>query len=180
MGLHEEVIIAGFGGQGVLVMGQILAYAGMIQGKQVSWLPSYGPEMRGGTANCNVILSDEMVGCPIISQATSFIAMNGPSLNKFESAVLPGGKILVNSSLIDRKVARADVDARYYPVSDTASDLGNLKITNMVMLGAFAALTGFPAREKILASLLKILGEKKKHLLPLNEKALTRGIEMAT
>lgn len=178
MGLHEEIIVAGFGGQGVLAMGRLMAYAGMIQGKNVSWLPSYGPEMRGGTANCNVILSDELVGCPVISQATCLIAMNGPSLDKFESAVVPGGRILVNSSLIDRKVERTDVEVYYYPANDVALELGNAKATNMVMLGAYAALTGFPAKEKILESFLKVFGEGKKHLLPLNEAALTKGMEL--
>ena len=178
MGIHEEIIVAGFGGQGVLAMGRLMAYAGMIEGKNVSWLPSYGPEMRGGTANCSVILSDELVGCPVISRATCLIAMNGPSLDKFESAVAPGGKIIVNSSLIKRKVERTDVEAVYCPVSDTALELGDVRGANMIMLGAYIGLTGFPSPEKVKESLLKVFGEGKKKLIPMNEAALNKGMEM--
>jgi len=175
MALHEEIIIAGFGGQGVLAMGRLMAYAGMVQGKNVSWLPSYGPEMRGGTANCNVIMSDTMVGSPVISKATCLIALNGPSLDKFEDFVRPGGKILVNSSLIDRKVKRDDVEVHYFPVNDEALKLDNVTVTNMVMLGAYSKLLGFPEEQKIVDSLIKVFGERKKHLFGVNEEALKLG-----
>ncbi len=175
---NEELIIAGFGGQGVLSVGMLLAYSGMIEGKNVAWLPSYGPEMRGGTANCNVVISDELVGSPVVSEADTLIAMNGPSLDKFENQVKPGGRILVNASLITRKVERKDVDVYYFHVNEEANNLGNPKVANMVMLGAFAALREFPARESILKSFIKVFGEKKKDLLPLNEKALDRGFEL--
>jgi Pyruvate ferredoxin/flavodoxin oxidoreductase. len=106
----EQVIMAGFGGQGVMSMGQLLAYSGMLEGKNVSWLPSYGPEMRGGTANCNVIVSDDEIGSPIVTEATAVIAMNLPSLDKFEHSVMPGGTLIINSSLIERKCSRTDID----------------------------------------------------------------------
>lgn len=178
MALHEEIIIAGFGGQGVLAMGRLLAYAAMVQGKNVSWLPSYGPEMRGGTANCNVVLSDDLVGSPVVSKATCLIVLNTPSLDKFEDSVIPGGKILVNSSLIERKVKRKDVEVHYYPVNDIALKLENLTVTNMVMLGAFSKLIGFPDKDKISESLIKVFGERKKHLFAVNESALKMGREL--
>jgi len=175
----EEVIVAGFGGQGVLSVGMLMAYSGMIEGKNVAWLPSYGPEMRGGTANCSVVISDDLVGSPVVAEADTLIAMNGPSLDKFESQVKPGGLILVNSSLVERKVKRTDVKAFYFPVNDVASDLGNLKVANMVMLGAYMTLKEFPPREAVLKSFLKVFGENKKHLLPLNEQALQKGGDLA-
>ena len=175
----EEVIVAGFGGQGVLSVGMLMAYSGMIEGKNVAWLPSYGPEMRGGTANCSVVISDDLVGSPVVAEADTLIAMNGPSLDKFESQVKPGGLILVNSSLVERKVKRSDVKAFYFPVNDVASELGNLKVANMVMLGAYMALKEFPPREAVLKSFLKVFGENKKHLLPLNEQALQKGGDLA-
>jgi 2-oxoglutarate ferredoxin oxidoreductase subunit gamma len=173
--LSEEIIIAGFGGQGVLSMGMLLVYAGMVEGKNVSWLPSYGPEMRGGTANCNVIISDEMVGSPVISKADTLIAMNLPSLEKFESHVKPGGRILVNSDLIDIKVSRTDVDAYYFPVNTTAQACGNDKAANVVMMGAYAALSGYPGKKAALQAFEKVFGEKKAHLIPMNEAAFDKG-----
>ncbi|MBN2626263.1 MAG: 2-oxoacid:acceptor oxidoreductase family protein [Spirochaetales bacterium] len=173
--MTEEIIIAGFGGQGVLSMGMLLVYAGMVEGKQVSWLPSYGPEMRGGTANCNVIISDEMVGSPVISEADTLIAMNLPSLVKFESHVKPGGRILVNSDLIDLKVTRTDVTVHYLPVNSTAMESGSDKAANVVMMGAYTALTGFPGREAVSQAFHKVFGEKKAALIPMNEEAFDKG-----
>ena len=178
MSFTEEVIFAGFGGQGVLSMGRMVAYAGMMKGLNVSWLPSYGPEMRGGTANCNVIVSDGLIGSPVVADADTLIVMNRPSLDKFESWVKPGGKILVNSSLIDIKVSRSDVDAFYYPVNDVASECGNLKAANMVMLGAYIKHRDFLAEQDLLGAFIKVFGEKKKDLLPLNEKAVAAGAEL--
>lgn len=172
---HQEIIFAGFGGQGILSMGQILSNAGLLEGCNVSWLPSYGPEMRGGTANCHVILSEEMIGCPIIAKADSLIAMNGPSLKKFESSVKSGGKILVNSSLVEEKVTRDDVKAYYFPVNDIAMECGNVKAANMVMLGAYLQIAKFPGFESVLNSFIAVMGEKKRKFLPLNETALSRG-----
>ena len=178
MGLNEEIIIAGFGGQGVLSMGMLLVYAGMVENKHVTWLPSYGPEMRGGTANCNVIISDEMVGSPVISEADTLIAMNLPSLEKFESRVKPGGRILVNSDLIDKKVTRPDVEAHYLPVNTTAMACGSDKAANVVMMGAYTALTGFPLRESVTEAFHKVFGERKGHFIPMNEEAFDKGMSL--
>ena len=173
---NEKVIMAGFGGQGIMSMGQLLTYAGMIEGKQVSWLPSYGPEMRGGTANCNVIVSDSLIGSPVITNnATCAIVMNLPSLTKFEVNIEEGGSLLINSSLIASKPSRADVKPYYIPANEIALELGNSKVANMVMLGAYIKLTGCVKQETIVEALKKVFGPSKAHLLPMNEEALTRG-----
>ena len=177
--MMEEVIVAGFGGQGVLSIGKLLAYSGMFEGLNVSWFPSYGPEMRGGTANCNVVISDQLVGSPVISEADTLIAMNGPSLDKFEEHVKPGGIVLVNSNLVERKVKRTDVKVYYFPVNDEAIGLGNVRVANMIMLGIYSKVKGFPRKDSILKSFLKVFGESKKDLLPLNEKAVERGLALA-
>ncbi|RKD30007.1 2-oxoacid:acceptor oxidoreductase family protein [Thermohalobacter berrensis] len=176
--MEERVVMAGFGGQGVMSMGQLLTYAGMIENKNVSWLPSYGPEMRGGTANCNVIVSDTPVGSPIVTEATGAIVMNRPSLDKFESEIVQGGNLLINSSLIDRKAEREDINVYYIPANDIAVELGNGKVANMVMLGAYLELTKAVKVESVVEALKKVFGERKAHLIPLNEKALQRGAEM--
>lgn len=171
----EQNLFAGFGGQGVLLMGQLLAYAGMLEEKQVSWLPAYGPEMRGGTANCSVNISDEPIGSPVVSKATTVVAMNRPSLDKFESAVQSGGKIFINSSIIDRKAEREDIDAYYVPCNEIAQELGNSRVANMVMLGAYIAKTQCVDIENVLEALRYKLGEKKEHLIPINREALLKG-----
>lgn len=173
----EQNIFAGFGGQGVLLIGQLLAYAGMLEDKEVSWLPSYGPEMRGGTANCSVVISDEPVASPIVTKATSVIAMNRPSLDKFEANVQPGGSIFINSSIIDKKAERSDINAYYVPCNDVAEQLGNPRVANMVMLGAYIAKTKCVDIEDVLKALLYKLGEKKAHLIPLNREALLKGAD---
>ncbi|SCZ81678.1 2-oxoacid:acceptor oxidoreductase family protein [Acidaminobacter hydrogenoformans] len=176
--VNEKVICAGFGGQGVMSMGQLMTYAGMIENKEVSWLPSYGPEMRGGTANCNVIVSDHLIGSPVITNdATAAIVMNLPSLDKFENHVKAGGMILVNSSLIVKKVARDDVNAYYIPANEIANELGNPRIANMVMLGAYLELAHPVKTDSVLEAFKKVFGESKAHLLPLNEAALRAGSE---
>lgn len=171
----EQNLFAGFGGQGVLLMGQLLAYAGMLEDKFVSWLPAYGPEMRGGTANCSVNISDAPIGSPVVSQATSVVAMNYPSLVKFEDSVQPGGKLFINSSIIDAKAKRSDIEAYYVPCNEIAEELGNPKVANMVMLGAYIAKTKCVEVEHVLDALLNKLGEKKAHLIPLNREALLKG-----
>lgn len=173
-----RVICAGFGGQGVMSMGQLLTYAGMLEGKEVSWLPSYGPEMRGGTANCAVTVSDKPVGSPLIAgDATCAIVMNLPSLDKFETEVEPGGKILVNSSLIDRKVERNDVDVYYIPANDLAIELGNPKVANMVMLGAYLQTNPTVDTDSVLEAFKKVFGPSKEKFVPLNKEALQKGSE---
>ena len=171
-----RVICAGFGGQGVMSMGQLLTYAGMLEGKEVSWLPSYGPEMRGGTANCALTVSDKQVGSPVISgDATCAIVMNLPSLDKFESEVKPGGKILVNSSLIERKVERTDVDVYYIPANDIALELGNPKVANMIMLGAYLQAEPTVEVDSVLEAFKKVFGPSKEKFVPLNKEALDKG-----
>lgn len=171
----EQNLFAGFGGQGVLLMGQLLAYAGMLEDKYVSWLPAYGPEMRGGTANCSVNISDEPIGSPVVSKATTVVAMNRPSLDKFESAVQPGGMLFINSSIIDVKASRDDIQVYYVPCNELAEELGNGRVANMVMLGAYIAKTQCVDIENVLQALLYKLGEKKAHLIPLNREALLKG-----
>lgn len=178
--VNEKVICAGFGGQGVMSMGQLLTYSGMVEGKQVSWLPSYGPEMRGGTANCNVMVSDKMIGSPIITNdATCAIVMNLPSLDKFEKDVVADGLVLVNSSLIEKKVARTDVKAVYIPANEVANELGNARVANMVMLGAYIELNNPVALETVKETLKKLFGASKSHLIPVNEEALEKGAALA-
>lgn len=176
--LNEKVICAGFGGQGIMLMGQLMTYAGMLEGKQVSWLPSYGPEMRGGTANCNVMISDKPIGSPVINDdATCAIVMNLPSLDKFEVNVVKNGYLLVNSSLIEKKTSREDVRAYYIPANEIALELGNPRAANMVMLGAYIELTQAVTTEMVMKALEKTFGPAKAHLLPLNEQALRKGAE---
>lgn len=170
-------IFAGFGGQGVLLIGQLIAYAGMYEGRNVSWLPSYGPEMRGGTANCSVVVSDDPIASPVLSMADCVIAMNTPSLDKFEANVLPGGKLFINSSIIDKKATRTDIDVYYVPCNDIADQLGNPKVLNMAMLGAYLEATKVVGVESVLQALLHSLGEKKAHLIPLNRQAIEMGAE---
>lgn len=174
----EKVICAGFGGQGVMSMGQLLAYAGMLDERFVSWMPSYGPEMRGGTAYCSVMVSDVPVGSPIVSQnASCAIVMNLPSLRKFEKKVAAGGVLLVNSSMTDEKSTRDDVDVRYVPANDLAKKCGSTKAANMVMLGAYLGLTKLASPDTIIEAFKKVFGEKAKKLIPLNIMAIRRGME---
>ncbi|MDD5016573.1 MAG: 2-oxoacid:acceptor oxidoreductase family protein [Eubacteriales bacterium] len=173
--MTNEIISAGFGGQGVLLLGQLITYAGMIEGYHVSWLPSYGPEMRGGTANCCVVVSDEPVGSPVVTEADAVIVLNRPSLDKFENSLKPGGKLFINSSLIEKKASRGDVNVYYIPANDIALSLGNVKVANMAMLGAYVKASGIVKKESIIKALGKALGEKKLHLIPINEQAFDEG-----
>ena len=176
--MENKVICAGFGGQGVMSMGQLLAYAGMIEDKHVSWLPSYGPEMRGGTANCGVTVSDEEIGSPIITNdADIAIVMNLPSLIKFEKDVKPGGKIFVNSSLIEKKVERTDIEVYYIDANKVAADIGNIKAANLVMLGAVLKSTPIVDIESILEAFKKVFGPSKEKFIPQNREALVKGGE---
>jgi 2-oxoglutarate ferredoxin oxidoreductase subunit gamma len=177
--IEQRIIIAGFGGQGILMIGKLLAHAGMIDGRNVTWLPSYGPEMRGGTANCNVIISEDIIGAPIVTEATCVIAMNLPSLERFESFVQPGGHLLINSSLIPRHVARSDVQALELPVNEIAAQQGSPKVANVVMLGAYLALTGAVRKESVVEAIEDVLGTSKRHLLAINLNALEEGLKLA-
>jgi 2-oxoglutarate ferredoxin oxidoreductase subunit gamma len=173
---NQEIIIAGFGGQGILSAGRLLAYAGMIENKYVSWLPSYGPEMRGGTANCHVIISDEPIGSPILNEATTLIVMNGPSLEKFEDIIVSGGNIISDSSLIENKSKRKDVNLYEVPATKIASDMGNLTYANIVLLGKLIEVTGIIKKENFEAALLKVLPSKKHYMIPEEMNALESGI----
>ncbi len=176
-----KIVIAGFGGQGVMSMGRLLAYTGMLEGKEVSWLPSYGPEMRGGTANCHVIVSDHPIGSPVIARdATAVIAMNLPSMHKFENDLLADGLLLINKSLIDEAPRRNDVAVLEVSANAVAQDLGNAKVANMVMLGAYLAASELFALDSVFEALKKVFGPKKETLLPLNRKALESGSRAAT
>ena len=169
----HKIIVAGFGGQGVMLIGQMIAYAGMLEGKEVTWMPSYGPEMRGGTANCTVIVSEKEISSPVVTVATSVVVMNGPSLEKFEDHLMPGGDLFVNSSIIDKDTSRRDVNVHLVDCSGLAMVLKNDKTSNMVMLGAIARETGVVSLQSIEKVMEKIFDGKKTKLIPINVKALT-------
>jgi 2-oxoglutarate ferredoxin oxidoreductase subunit gamma len=178
-GMVHELLIAGFGGQGVLSMGMTLAYAGMIEGREISWMPSYGPEMRGGTANCIVIVSDSTISSPIVTTFDSVAALNQPSLDKFQHAVNPGGLILYESTNIINPPTRSDIQAVPIAASDEAARLKNKKTMNMIVLGAFLERTRLVETESVMKALRNVLPERYHHLLPLNEQALRLGMELA-
>jgi 2-oxoglutarate ferredoxin oxidoreductase subunit gamma len=175
----EEVVIAGFGGQGVMVIGQLLAHAGMEDGKQVAWIPSYGPEMRGGTANCTVIISDEEVGSPVVVNPGIVIVMNRPSLDKYEPLVRPGGLLIYNSSLISRQPERTDIRIVAVPANDEAQAMGNARLANTLMLGVLLGLTDMLPLEAVAGSMPEVFGPRHQDLLALNRRALERGRELA-
>lgn len=173
--MTHQILIAGFGGQGVLFAGKFLAYKGLFEEKQVSWLPSYGPEMRGGTANCSVILSDEPVGSPIVSAPDALIVMNLPSLDKYEGTVVPGGKVFIDSALINRTVRRTDIDAYYIPATKMAAEAGIPTLANMIILGKMIRETGAVSFENLEAAMKKVVSAKHAQLLDINIKALSTG-----
>jgi 2-oxoglutarate ferredoxin oxidoreductase subunit gamma len=177
---EARIIVAGFGGQGILMIGKLLAHAGMLEGRQVTWLPSYGPEMRGGTANCNVIISEEMIGAPIVTEATCVFAMNLPSLDRFESAVVPGGLLLVNRSLVPRAPVRGDVQVLAVPANELAQQLGSSRVANVIMIGAYLAAVQTVRFESVVSAIEDVLGPTKQHLLPINLSALEAGRAFAS
>ncbi|MBQ6269246.1 MAG: 2-oxoacid:acceptor oxidoreductase family protein [Bacteroidetes bacterium] len=177
--MTEEVIFAGFGGQGVLSMGKILAYAGMMEGKEVCWMPSYGPEMRGGTANCNVIVSDEPIVSPIISSYDTVVALNQPSLDKFESKVKKGGTLIYETSTITVPPTRKDINIIPISANQAAIELNNQKVFNMIVLGAFLAVRKTITDEGVEKGLKKALPERHHKLIPLNMTAFQKGKEFA-
>ncbi len=172
-----QILIAGFGGQGVLFAGKFLAYKGMLEERHVSWLPSYGPEMRGGTANCSVILSDMPVGSPIITNPDVLVAMNLPSLQKFVDTVVPGGKIFIDSTLIGAKVERADVDVYYIPATQMAKDAGFAALSNMVLTGKVIKETGAVDFAGIKETFEAFIPAKKANLIDVNCQALKTGYD---
>ena len=170
-----QILIAGFGGQGILFAGKFLAHAGLTEDKNVSWLPSYGPEMRGGTASCSVILSDKLVGSPIVSTPDVLVAMNLPSLDKYEKTAVPGAKIFVDSSLISRKVERDDVDVYYVPATKIASDAGIPTLANMILVGKVIRETGVISYDNVKHALSGVVSAKRSNLLEANIQAIDTG-----
>ena len=175
--MKKKLFFAGAGGQGALAIGQMIAKAAMEEGLEVTWLPSYGPEMRGGTANCSIMISDKEISSPIVTRATAVIAMNRPSLEKFENTVVPGGKLFINSSIIDIKSSRTDIDVYYVPCNEIAHELGNDKVANIVMLGAYLEKCPVVSVDSLLQALLEKLGKNKAHLIPMNREAFLKGAE---
>ena len=177
--MTKEFIFAGFGGQGMLLIGKFLAMACMMDGKHVSWLPSYGPEMRGGTANCSVIVSDDPVASPLVDKADVIIAMNEPSLDKFESHVRPGGLLVINSSIIDRKSVRDDIDVVYCDAQHIAEAVNNPKGATVAILGAMLEKCKIVSVERMVEAIRIELGERKAKFLEGNRKALIAGMQIA-
>lgn len=175
--MEAQFLIAGFGGQGVLLIGQLLAKAAMHEGMNVSWMPSYGPEMRGGEANCAVVISDEPIGSPLVTEIPIAVIMNKPSMIKFTPAMEAGGVMLYNSSLIDIVPDRTDITAIPVDCNSIAEELGNSRTANMVMLGAILARTGIVSIDSAMEALKMTFGPKKEHLLPINRQAMERGAE---
>ena len=177
--MTEEIIIAGFGGQGVLTIGQILCYAGVIDDKEVSWMPSYGPEMRGGTANCIAIISDSKISSPILTKFDTAITLNQPSLDKFEKSVKPGGLLIYEASTILKPPTRTDIEIVPIEAANEASKLKNTKVLNMIILGAFLKKKPIISIDAIIEGLKKVLPERYHNLIPLNREAMEKGMELA-
>lgn len=175
--MQTEITIAGFGGQGVLFAGQLLAYAAMDEGREVTWIPSYGPEMRGGTANCTVVIADEEIGSPLVRFPTAAIAMNLPSLDKYEPLVKPGGVLVVNSSIINRPVERTDIRVALIPGNEIAEELGDRRMMNMVLLGGLLANLPVLTLSSLEQALRGHLPARHQRLLPLNVQAMQRGAQ---
>lgn len=173
--MQTEIVIAGFGGQGVLFAGELLAHAGMNSGKHVTWFPSYGPEMRGGTANCTVIISDEEIGSPVVRYPKAALVMNLPSLDKYESILVDDGVIIVNSSLVNRNIERKGIKGVYIPASEIAEKIAERKLTNMVMLGALLAKMPIISIDQVKKSIEEEIPERHRRLLAANLQAITEG-----
>jgi 2-oxoglutarate ferredoxin oxidoreductase subunit gamma len=174
--MHEEVIISGFGGQGALFAGQLLTYTGMDEGLHVSWIPSYGPEMRGGTAHCTVILSDDSIGSPIIRQPTICIVMNPPSAEKYDPLVQPGGLLVANSTLVRIRSERDDIEVVYVPANELAAELGSVKMANVVLLGAMLGKREILPIESVKRTLDEHIPERRRHIIEPNKRALDKGV----
>ena len=177
--MQKEIIIAGFGGQGVLFAGQVLAYAAMDLGKEVTWIPSYGPEMRGGTANCTVVIGDEEIGSPLVENPPAAIVLNLPSYDKYEPLVQKGGVLVVNSSMVDRTARRDDITTISVQANEIAEEIGDRKLTNMVTVGALLSLLPEISLEALEAALKAHLPARHHKLLPSNYAALQRGYDVA-
>jgi 2-oxoglutarate ferredoxin oxidoreductase subunit gamma len=177
--MQTEVIISGFGGQGVLFAGQALAYTALDQGRHVTWIPSYGPEMRGGTAHCTVIISDDEIGSPLVRNPAAVIVMNLPSMDRYEPLVRQSGTLIVNASLVDRQPERSDIQDVMLPANEIAEELGDGRLANIVLLGALLQTTPLFTLEQLGASLSRHIAARHRDLLEANLRALTRGAEAA-
>ncbi|NLY41689.1 MAG: 2-oxoacid:ferredoxin oxidoreductase subunit gamma [Desulfovibrionales bacterium] len=178
MSMYQDAIIAGFGGQGVMLIGNLLAYAGMDAGLNVTYIPVYGPEMRGGTANCTVVVSDDVIGSPIIRSPVSLIIMNGPSLDKFQPMLQDNGILILNSSLIDpAQTEKNRVQVFAVPVNEIADSLGNTRMANMVALGAYVQATGVLPVKRVQDSLVSVISAHYSHMIPKNAEALQAGAD---
>ena len=178
--MTEEIIIAGFGGQGVLSMGKILAYSGIMQDQEVSWMPSYGPEMRGGTANVTVILSDDRISSPILNEYDTAIILNQQSLDKFERKIKPGGLLLYDNNGITHPPTRKDINIQLIEAAKEAALMGALETFNMIVLGAYLKIKPIVSLENVMKGLKKSIPERHHKLLPMNEQAVHRGLEIVT
>jgi 2-oxoglutarate ferredoxin oxidoreductase subunit gamma len=176
--MYQDVMIAGFGGQGVLLAGKLLAHAGMLEGRHVTWFPSYGAEIRGGTANCTVIISSREIGSPVVGRPSAMLALNEASFLKFENRVKPDGRLFLNTSLVRTSSSRPDIRFIEVRANDIAGELGDLRVANMVMLGAYLKETGVVTLDSVLAALRQVLPVRRHSLIPLNEHALKRGADM--
>jgi 2-oxoglutarate ferredoxin oxidoreductase subunit gamma len=177
--VQTELIISGFGGQGALFAGTLLAFTALENGKHVTWIPSYGPEMRGGTAHCTVIVADEEIGSPVVRHPAGAVVMNIPSLEKYEPLVRPGGALVVNSSLVDRAPERTDLTARLIPANEVAEGLGDTRMANMVLLGGYLAIQSLFTLDQVGASLERHIPAHRRSLLERNLQALRRGAKLA-
>lgn len=175
--MYQDVMIAGFGGQGVLLAGKLLAYAGMLEGKHVTWFPSYGAEVRGGTANCTVIISSDEIGSPVVQYPSAMLIFNEASFKKFEKTIKRAGTLFLNTSLVQERPTRTDITRIEIKANQIAEDLGDIRIANMVMLGAYLEKTGVVALESVLIALKQVLPARRHSLIPLNERALRCGAE---
>jgi len=177
--MAHEIVLAGFGGQGILFLGKMIAMAGMLEGKQVSWIPSYGPEMRGGTANCSVVVSDHLIGTPMVTHPNVLVAMNRPSLEKFEAKMQPKGFLLINRTLIEIPHTRQDIEALYLEITGLAGQIGNPRLANIVALGGLISRVPIVTKESVIEALRHELSGKKAALLELNLQALDAGEQAA-
>ncbi len=177
--MQQEIIVSGFGGQGTLFAGQLLAYAAMDNGYHVTWIPSYGPEMRGGKARCTVIVADEEIGSPLVRRPSAAIVLNIPSMEAFEPAIKPGGVLVVNSSLIPQKSARDDIHIIYIPATEMAIELGNVRLANVICLAALVRATGVVPLEAVAQALEDHLPKRHRKLLGLNKEAMQKGAALA-
>lgn len=176
--MTEEIIIAGFGGQGVLSMGQIICYGGIMQGKEVSWMPSYGPEMRGGTANCTAIISDKAISSPVLTKYDTAIVLNQPSMDKFENAIKTGGLMIYERNGMVRKPVRTDINIWSIGAYEESLKMNNVKVFNMIVVGGFLKIRPIIELQNVIKGLAKVLPERYHNLIPLNQEAITNGMKI--